>query len=66
MTESNKKYYTNFKNKHIDEIKQKTKCDLCGGCYTYFNKSHHEKSNKHQYILLKYEIEQLKKQHLNI
>ena len=31
---------------------EKNICKLCGGCYTYWNKSHHEKSTKHKYAEL--------------
>jgi len=65
MSEKNKEYYENFKNKHISEIKTKIICELCKGKYTYFNKSHHEKSRKHEYVILKKELDKLKVQHLN-
>jgi len=42
-----KKYYQNFKDKHNEIIKKKFTCELCGGKYTYFNKSHHLKTKKH-------------------
>lgn len=44
----NKKYYDNFKNKNGQRLKEKFICDLCGGSYTYFNKSHHFKTKRHQ------------------
>ena len=40
-------YYLNFKNKNEDKIKQKTKCLICGGKYTYYHKSRHMKTIKH-------------------
>jgi hypothetical protein len=58
-TNANKKYYElnqdklklqmseNYKkNKEIH--KEKIICDICNGCYTYTNKSHHLKSQKHK------------------
>jgi len=44
----NKKYYDNFKNKNGQRLKEKFICDICGGSYTYFNKSHHSKTKRHQ------------------
>lgn len=31
--------------------KEKIVCDICNGCYTYTNKSHHLKSQKHKNAL---------------
>jgi hypothetical protein len=31
--------------------KEKIVCDICNGCYTYTNKSHHNKSIKHKNAL---------------
>ena len=46
-----KKHYKNFVLKNDDKIHNIVKCDLCGGHYTYFNKSRHLKTLKHkQYI----------------
>ena len=42
-----KKYYENFKIAHADNINKKTICTICGGSYSYFNKSCHLKSKKH-------------------
>lgn len=49
-----KKYYENFKQKHGEKIV----CEICGGCYNYFSKYTHLKSNKHtkcQEIIDKFE-----------
>ena len=40
------KYYENFKNKHKDDINKKLSCNICGGSYSYFNKSGHLKTKK--------------------
>lgn len=31
--------------------REKIVCDICNGCYTYTNKSHHNKSQKHKNAL---------------
>lgn len=50
-------YYANFKSKNADKIKEKIKCEICGGSYDYFNKSKHNKGLKHKYKLLLQEKE---------
>ncbi len=45
--EKNKLYYNNFKINNPDVVRWKFACDLCGGKYTYYNKSKHNKSTKH-------------------
>lgn len=40
-------YYNNFMQKNKKKIKKKMRCGICGGSYTYFNKSHHLNSIKH-------------------
>lgn len=42
-----KKYYKNFCLKNRDKIKEKIICPVCGGSFTYYNKSHHFKTKKH-------------------
>jgi hypothetical protein len=42
-----KKYNKNFCVRHCEKIHKKTDCDVCGGSYTYFNKSKHHKSQRH-------------------
>jgi len=39
-------YYKNFKNKHKEDINKKVLCDICGGSYSYYNKSGHLKTKK--------------------
>jgi hypothetical protein len=45
----NKLYYEKFKNKH--EVNEKHICDICYGTYSYFNKSNHNKSKRHERAL---------------
>ena len=46
MSESRKKYLK-FVEKNKERIREKIQCE-CGGHYTYFNKSDHNKSIKHR------------------
>lgn len=48
------KYNKNFLEKNRNKIKEKVLCDICCGSYTYFNKSKHLNSKKHQNIVNKY------------
>jgi hypothetical protein len=50
-TEIKKSYYQSFKERHGDIINEKKECDECGGSYSYFNKSSHKKSKRHQNAL---------------
>jgi hypothetical protein len=43
-------YYQNFKNKHKEDINKKCVCHICGGTYTYYNKSGHLKTKKCQTV----------------
>jgi len=43
-------YYKNFKNKHKEDINKKIVCEICGGSYSYFNKSGHLKTKKCQTV----------------
>lgn len=64
VQEYNRNIYETFKKKNADKIKAKCICEICGGKYTYFNKSRHAKSKKHllSVLKLKYpEDESLKK-----
>ncbi len=45
--EQNKLYYENFKTKHQGIIKKQFSCELCGGKFTYYNKTKHTTSKKH-------------------
>lgn len=60
-----REYHETFKHKNADKIKEKQTCELCGGHYQYFNKSHHVKSKKHIFVLIQNEINQLKKSNSN-
>ena len=44
----NKKYYQTFKLKNSEKIKEKNKCELCGGVFSYYNRFHHNSSLKHK------------------
>jgi len=44
----NRDKLTRFKEVHKDLITQPIKCPLCRGSYTYFNKSSHFKTQRHQ------------------
>jgi hypothetical protein len=33
--------------KNIDKMRTSVACNICGGKFTYYNKSHHIKSKKH-------------------
>jgi len=47
-TNKNKKdYFKKFVDGNKDKVKEQVMCDVCGGSYTYFNKSHHKKSQRH-------------------
>jgi hypothetical protein len=46
ITKSHIDYYQNFKNKHKEDINKKVLCDICGGSYSYYNKSGHLKTKK--------------------
>jgi hypothetical protein len=48
--EKRKEYMKIFKKKNDDKIREKQKCAICGGTYTYFNKAKHIKTEKHLYI----------------
>jgi len=61
VRKTKKEYYDNFINKNKERIDKQVKCDLCGGTYTYFNKSKHNNTKKHLYEILKNEISELKK-----
>lgn len=41
--------YQKFKESH--DINEQQTCTICDGHYTYYNKSHHNKSKKHQHAL---------------
>jgi hypothetical protein len=39
--EKKREYYLEFKEKNKDKINHKVDCEICGGSFTYFNKSRH-------------------------
>lgn len=45
-------YIKKWYNKNKDNLKEKQKCDICGGTYTRYNKSHHLKTQKHVRIVI--------------
>jgi hypothetical protein len=60
----NHKDYVNFYNRNKERISEKVKCEICGGSYTYYNKSCHLKSKKHIKCVTydAHEVEKLAKQ----
>lgn len=44
---SQKDYYETFKKKFPDVLKRKYECEICGGKFSYFNKSSHNQTKKH-------------------
>jgi transcription initiation factor IIE alpha subunit len=50
-------YYRKFKESH--NVNQKQTCEICGGSFTYYMKSTHNKSKKHQIALLVNQPEKL-------
>ena len=41
----------NFYERHPEKLTEKFVCKVCNGRYAYFNKSHHNKTQKHLLIL---------------
>ncbi len=54
------KKYKKFKETH--DINEKICCEICGGSYTYFNKTTHKKTKKHIMEINKMELEKNKKE----
>lgn len=46
-----KTYSENFYKKNAEKLKEKQKCEICGGSFNYANKWHHQQTNKHQNAL---------------
>ncbi len=46
----NKIHFDNFRIKNREKIMQKIDCEICGGSFSYFNKSTHKKSTKCQKV----------------
>lgn len=44
----NRDKLTKFKEVHKDKLTQHIRCSVCRGSYTYFNKSAHIKTKRHQ------------------
>jgi len=44
--EKSREYYLGFKDKNKDKINHKVECEICGGSFTYFNKSRHVKTKR--------------------
>jgi hypothetical protein len=42
----NKIHIDNFRIKHKEKIMKKIDCEICGGSFSYFNKSTHKKTIK--------------------
>lgn len=49
------KHYKKFLEEHQELIHTSVNCPICGGSYTYFNKSRHNKSPKHIKFIPLYE-----------
>ena len=47
----NSQYYQNFKESHPNILTNKICCDICKGKYTYYHKSRHIRSKKHETAL---------------
>lgn len=60
-SEKRREYYENFVSKNKDKINIKCFCEVCGGRYTYYNKSSHNKTKKHQFKLMENELYNLQK-----
>lgn len=48
--EKNREAYLRFIAKNADKLKQTINCEICGGRYTYYNKSRHERIEKHTHV----------------
>ena len=46
--EYQKKYYQDYKDKLLERLKQKSKCEICNGSYSYVSKNRHLQSAKHK------------------
>ena len=45
--EYQKEYYKKNKDKLLTKLKEKSKCEICGGSFSYVSKNRHIKTNKH-------------------
>ena len=53
-----KQYNSTFYEKNHERIHETVSCSLCKGEYTYYNKSRHMKTKKHQFEELKIKLSQ--------
>ena len=49
--EKRKVYNDNYMQQHKDLIHKRLACSECGATYTYFNKSRHNKCQRHLYAI---------------
>lgn len=61
---SQKKYNDNFRQKHAEEIQKKIICKACGFHYTYYSKSKHLKTKRHNKNI-KPEVQEVQEQPIN-
>jgi hypothetical protein len=47
-----KEYNKTFMEKHAERLKNKTICSICKGQYSYYNKSKHNKTKRHNKFLV--------------
>ena len=72
-TTDNTAYMKQYYQDHKEEYKKKIICDICGGKYILYNKSHHKQLKKHKNAIeaienekIKKELEELKKKIKNL
>jgi hypothetical protein len=53
--EYQKEYYKKNKDNILTKLKEKTKCDICGGSYSYVSKNRHNNTNKHMLAEISYD-----------
>ena len=56
VVKEKKSYVKKFIETKGEELKKQKICEICNGKYTYFNKSHHNKSSRHKQALALHEI----------
>ena len=45
-------YYQKNKDKLLEKLKEKSKCEICNGSYSYVSKNRHLNSEKHKRFVL--------------
>ena len=50
--EYQKIYYQKNKDKLLEKLKEKSKCEICNGSYSYVSKNRHLNSEKHKRFVL--------------